>query len=70
MFTSSDGGSERLALPTPGSIITLRLGGLGPQPMLHVLHSDVLSILSGVPEIQRDVIDRRSADVTAETTAA
>lgn len=49
---------------------TLGLHGLGPQPVLQVFHADVFAILPGVPEVQRDVVDRRSADVTVETTAA
>ncbi len=38
--------------------------------MLQVFHTDVLSILTGVPEVKRYIIDRCSTDITAETTDA
>lgn len=35
--------------------------------MLQVFHADVLSILTGVPEVQRYIVDRCPTDITAET---
>lgn len=48
--TRSQSQQQRFAFLNPSSV-TLRLDGLGPQPMLQVLHADVFSILSRVPEI-------------------
>lgn len=47
---------------------TLRLHRFGPESMLQVLHANVLAILTRVPKIQGDIIDRHSTDVAVETT--
>lgn len=36
--------------------------------MLQIFHTDILSILTGVPEVQRYVVDRRTTDITAVIT--
>lgn len=45
----------------------MRLHSFSPQTMLQVFHADILSILTRVPEVQCDVIDRSSTDITVET---
>lgn len=50
-------------------LLTLRLHSFSSQPMLQVFHTDVLSILTRVPEVKRYVVDCRATNVTAVTTA-
>lgn len=42
---------------------TLRLHRFGPESMLQVLHANILTILTRVPKIKGDIIDRHSTDV-------
>lgn len=45
---------------------TLRLHGFSSQSMLQVFHTDVLSILPRVPEVQRYIIDCCPTNITED----